>query len=81
MTMPMMLNMRWQKAIWMAANFMTASAANIEVNVVPMLAPSVIGNILCTGKTPMPTRGVKAEVVTELDCTMMVMTKPSKMAK
>ena len=51
------------------------------VKVVPMLAPRVMGSILATGKTPMPTKGVRAEVVTELDWTMMVMPKPTKMAK
>ena len=77
----MMLNSRWQKAIWMLLNFMTAKAARMEVQVAPMLAPRVMGNILCTGRTPMPTRGVKADVVTELDCTMMVITRPSNMAR
>ena len=43
------------------------------VNVVPMFAPSVMGGILCQGSTPDPHSGVKADVVTELDWTTMVM--------
>mmetsp|Transcript_42066 Transcript_42066/g.100261 ORF Transcript_42066/g.100261 Transcript_42066/m.100261 type:complete len:94 (+) Transcript_42066:224-505(+) len=81
MRIPMMLNNRWQSAIWMLFAFMTASAANIEVKVVPMFAPSVIGSILATGSTPMPTNGVKAEVVTELDCTIKVKATPNSIAK
>ena len=99
----------------MLSAFMTARAANMEVNVVPMLAPRVlakttsgpckksvllvemenegeitrisqvwqrvIGSILATGRTPMPTNGVNAEVVTELDCTIKVRATPSSMAK
>ena len=65
----------------MLLNFITANAARTEVIVVPMLAPRVMGNILCTGRTPMPTRGVNADVVTELDCTRIVIKKPTKIAK
>lgn len=54
-----------QKAICKLSCFRTAKAAKSAVKVVPMLEPKVMGNILCTGKTPMPQSGVKAEVTTE----------------
>ena len=75
-----MLKSKCTKAIYKLSGFMTAMAANIEVNVVPMLAPRVIGNILCTGSTPTPQSGVGVEVVTELDCTINVMPRPTKIA-
>jgi hypothetical protein len=39
---------------------------------VPMLAPSVRGNILSRETTPTPTRGVNVEVKTELLCIIIV---------
>ena len=62
-TIPRMLKKKWQKAslswskpprqvaICKLSGFSSAKAARIAVNVVPMLAPSVNGNILCEGST------------------------------
>ncbi len=56
-----------------------ASAAKTLVNVVPTLAPKVNGYILSRDKTPMPTRGVNAEVNTEEDCNSVVISAPRAM--
>lgn len=49
-----------------------ANAARIPVSVVPILAPSVSGNILSIDNIPTPTSGVRVEVKTELLCITMV---------
>lgn len=58
-----------------------AAAAIRLVLVVPMFAPKVMGNILLTDSTPMPTNGVSAEVVIELDWTAIVTSTPTIIAK
>lgn len=57
-----------------------AKAARIEVVVVPMLAPRVIGYILSRPITPTPTKGVRADVKIELDCTRKVNPVPTRIA-
>lgn len=79
--MPIMLKNRWTKAMCKVLNFKFTKAAIIAVIVVPMFAPRVMGNIFFNGRTPAPQSGVKAEVVTEEDCTMMVMPIPMAIAK
>lgn len=67
--MPDMLKKRWANAICIATGSLSpdaAMAARIPVPVVPMLAPSVNGNILSSLIIPIPTNGVNAEVNTEL---------------
>ena len=67
--MPDMLKKRWHSAICKATGSLSLDAANaarIPVPVVPMLAPRVNGNILSSLIIPIPTRGVNADVNTEL---------------
>ncbi len=52
-------------------------ADTIPVTVVPMLDPSVSGNMRSSVTKPMPTKGVKVLVNTLELCTTMVNTHPS----
>ena len=45
MMIPEMLKNRWARATCMAVALLETSAARMPVTVVPMLAPSVIGNM------------------------------------
>ena len=56
-----------------------ARDASRAVQVVPMLLPKVRGNILSSEITPIPTRGVNAEVNTLLLCTSIVIPIPTTM--
>ena len=81
---PLILKNRWHNAIWRLLSSLSpelARAARRPVAVVPMFEPSVSGNILSSLITPRPTRGVMADVKTELLCTMKVMPAPTMMAK
>ena len=51
----------------------------MPVSVVPMLAPSVTGNISSSVIRPTAAMGVSVEVVMDEDCTMMVMPMPTTM--
>ena len=57
-----------------------AIAAKSPVAVVPMLDPRVIGYTLSIRIIPIPTKGVKAEVKTELLWTSMVIPAPTQIA-
>lgn len=60
------------------------SAAILAISavvVVPILEPNVSGYTLSTVSTPKPTRGVRALVKTELDCTKNVITAPTNKAR
>lgn len=81
--MPEMLKNKWQKAICKAnckAGPLVARAARRPVVVVPILEPSVRGYMRSREMTPMPAKGVRADVKMELLCTRMVMMQPMKMA-
>ena len=73
---PVMLKKRWAKATWRESTLSETKEAMSAVIVVPRLAPKVKGNIDSRGITPIPTNGVKTEVVIEEDCTNMVRRAP-----
>ena len=56
-------------------------AAITAVHVVPILAPSVNGNICSKVMIFKPTNGVKVDVVIELDCNNIVRIIPKNMDK
>ena len=60
---------------------MSADAVSTPVMHVPMLAPSTTGYMRSIVMTPMPTRGVRAEVVIEEDWTQMVSPSPTAIAR
>ena len=81
---PVKLKNRWHKAIWNADTILSpevAKAASRAVDVVPMLAPSIMGNTLSTVTNPIPTNGVRADATTELLCTKIVTTAPTRIAR
>mmetsp|Transcript_12271 Transcript_12271/g.17255 ORF Transcript_12271/g.17255 Transcript_12271/m.17255 type:complete len:251 (+) Transcript_12271:226-978(+) len=81
MRIPEMLKKRWARAVCMAVILSETRAAMTAVKVVPMLAPRVRGYICSSWMTPMPTRGVRVEVVMDEDWTRMVMPVPMTMAR
>ena len=60
---------------------MSTVAPMMPVSVVPMLAPSVRGNISSSVIRPTAAMGVSVEVVMDEDCTMMVMPMPPSMSR
>ena len=55
--------------------------AKSPVKVVPMLAPRVKGSICSRRIAPIPTKGVRAEVVMDEDCTKRVIPQPMRIAR
>ena len=81
MAIPVMLNNKWARATWSAFVPSVTIEPKIAVIVVPILAPKVNGSICSSRSTPIPTRGVKAEVVIEEDWTTMVIAAPRMIPK
>jgi len=73
------LNSRCTSAIVRPLVLSAASAANRAVTVVPMFAPSVIGNATSRLRMPAPISGTSSDVVTLLDCTETVIRMPTPM--
>ena len=78
---PMMLKMRWTRAIWIAFFFCVIIEARKAVQVVPICAPSVRGSMSSTMMIWSATGGTSAEVVMEFDCTQIVITMPKKIER
>mmetsp|Transcript_67405 Transcript_67405/g.130266 ORF Transcript_67405/g.130266 Transcript_67405/m.130266 type:complete len:280 (-) Transcript_67405:1037-1876(-) len=79
MRVPKRLKNRWANATARPVGMLLlASAARMPVTVVPMFAPTVKGNILSSLMRPMPTKGVRVEVVMLLDWNRIVTPAPNK---
>ena len=77
MLIPIMLNIKWQTAIWIALEDSVTSEAKKAVQVVPMFEPNVSGYICSTVNIDNPTNGVNVDVIIELDCTAIVSSIPT----
>ena len=78
--MPVILKSEWHKAICKEYFKVFAGPlmlAKIPVTVVPMFEPSVNGNTRSIVTKPIPTNGVKVDVKTELDWTIIVKMQPN----
>lgn len=73
---PVILKNKWARATCSASVPSDTMAAMIAVMVVPILAPNDKGYICSRRRTPIPTKGVKADVVIDEDWTRMVIPHP-----
>ena len=67
MQVPIKLKRKWTRAILNAASDLLKAAINAVI-VVPILAPTIYGNILPKCILPVAPNGTIIEVVIELDC-------------
>lgn len=78
---PKILKNKWQRATCNELTPLATKDARRPVNVVPIFAPSVKGNICSSWRAPIPTNGVRTDVVIEELCTRMVRPHPIRIAK